>query len=84
MLRETRVMSSGKACNIVKLYKKKDKHVTRRLRHAGRMCHPLVKILNKKISNQKKMSWIKKRSGGVVMGTGPAEFNSGARLFLSL
>lgn len=35
--------------------------MTRRLRHAGRTCHPLVKILNKKISNQKKMSWIKKK-----------------------
>lgn len=73
-----------KRVTLLNYTKKKDKHVTRRLRHAGRTCHPLVKILNKKISNQKKMSWIKKRRGGVVMGTRPAEFNSGARLFLSL
>lgn len=51
-------MSSGKVRNIVKLHKK-DKLVIQHSRYEGRMCRSLVKIQNRGISNQRKISCIK-------------------------
>lgn len=58
-------MSLGKVLNIVKLCKKKKtKHVTQCLRHRGRMCQSLVKIQNKRISNQRKTLCQKQQRSG--------------------